>query len=638
MMALSKAMLRWKPVRRDAPHRSRLGEILLRRNLISESALAEAMLLRQQTGSRLGDVLIGQGLISYYDLYHAVAEYHGLPFADLLKEPPDVELMHAADAPVYLRFGIVPWRVTQEHIFFATCNVTPDIQGWITARYGDQAKLVITSPFDIRRAIETQFGASLEEASRLSLWEKLPLASARITLLPRQQKILYVLLGLVCGVAITAPLEAALAFILLCHLLYAVTMLFKVAVFFSGARATSVIDWPEKLAPLTARTLPVYTVIIPMYKEAATLPRMLESMKNLDYPPSKLDIKLLLEMDDGETLAAAQALRPHYQFEILRVPPGNPRTKPKACNYALHFARGEFLTIFDAEDRPEPLQLKKAVYMFRHLPEDVACLQAPLNYYNANDNLLTRFFSLEYTILFRTMLRGLERIGIPIPLGGTSNHIALSRLRELGAWDPFNVTEDADLGTRLAARGLRTAMLDSYTMEEATNRWHPWIKQRSRWIKGYMQTWLVHMRHPGALYKALGAKSFFGFQCFIGMSSFTFLTAPLVWALSLLWVFGLVQQVPLPSWLAWLMIANLFLNLITQWAFALHAARLYRDCAYQRAVTLAAILYPLYLIGHSLASYKAFWQLIFRPHFWEKTTHGVSRHIDPVALDTGLLK
>src|SRR5262249_18996924 len=154
------------------------------------------------------------------------------------------------------------------------------------------------------------------------------------------------------------------------------------------------------------------------------------------------------------------------------------------------------------------------------------CLQARLNYYNAGTNLLTRFFALEYSILFQVMLYGLEKLGIPIPLGGTSNHIALDRLRSLGEWDPFNVTEDADLGTRLASRGLRTAMIDSYTMEEAPIKIRAWINQRSRWIKGYMQTWLVHMRKPKKLYQTLGWRSFIGFQCFIGLSTFTFLSAP----------------------------------------------------------------------------------------------------------------
>ena len=372
----------------------------------------------------------------------------------------------------------------------------------------------------------------METSSRLSLWQTLPQSSARITLLPRHELAAYGLLCVAIAFAISKPAATALAVIIFCHIAYGATMLFKCLIFASGTRATRQMNWTKRLASLDERRLPVYTILVPMFRESASLPGLLEAMQNFDYPASKLDIKLLLEADDRETLNAAYALKPRYQFDIIRVPPGQPRTKPKACNYALRFAHGEFVTIFDADDRPEASQLKKAVHAFRSLPAEVVCVQARLNYYNANDNLLTRFFSLEYTILFHFMLYGLERLGIPIPLGGTSNHIALARIRELGEWDPYNVTEDADLGTRLSARGFRTAMLDSYTMEEAPNTVMPWIRQRSRWIKGYMQTWLVHMRHPVQLYRALGPKGFIGFQFFVGLSSFAFLTVPLLWGLS----------------------------------------------------------------------------------------------------------
>ncbi|MDE3061307.1 MAG: glycosyltransferase, partial [Pseudomonadota bacterium] len=337
-------------------------------------------------------------------------------------------------------------------------------------------------------------------------------------------------------------------------------------------------------------------------------------------PASKLDIKLALEADDTETIHAALALKPRYNFEIIRVPPSPLRTKPKACNYALRFARGEYVTVFDADDRPEPTQLKKAVLAFRTLPPDVACLQARLNYYNSDANWLTRFFSLEYTVLFHFLLYGLDKLGIPIPLGGTSNHMALKKLKELGEWDPFNVTEDADLGTRLAASGFKTAMLDSYTLEEAPEGVGMWLRQRSRWIKGYMQTWLVHMRRPRVLLIRLGWRGFLGFQCFVGLPGFAFLTAPVVWALPLLWLFGLVKAGPaFPAWLIGLMVANLLLNLFTQWYTTLFCALLYRKERVRMVV--AGALYPLYLFLHSLASYKALWQLAVKPHFWEKTAH-----------------
>jgi cellulose synthase/poly-beta-1,6-N-acetylglucosamine synthase-like glycosyltransferase len=358
-----------------------------------------------------------------------------------------------------------------------------------------------------------------------------------------------------------------------------------------------------------------------MYREAESIPKLLAALQQFDYPAEKLDIKLVLEEDDKETLAAAIAVKPSYNFEIIRVPASLLRTKPKACNYALRFARGEYVAIFDADDLPEPLQLKKAIATFRTCPKNVACLQARLGYYNANDNWLTRFFNLEYNLLFDYLLRGLQRFDVPLPLGGTSNHFSLVHLQTLGAWDPFNVTEDADLGIRICALGLRTEMLDSYTMEEATSTMPTWIRQRSRWIKGYMQTWLVHMRSPLLLYKTLGWRGFWGFQFFVGVASFTFLTAPITWLLALFfWRF--TDVFILPNWLLLLAIGNLVFNFISNWFMVAFCLRIGDGQIYKQVI--AVILYPFYLLLHSIASYKALYQLIVKPHFWEKTMHGIS--------------
>jgi glycosyltransferase XagB len=610
---------------------AQLGDILRQRGLINDAQLSRALALQTRSHCRLGDILIGQGMISYLALYQAVAAHFGLPFVDLLKEPPEPHLLNQAQAETYLELRALPWRRQNGKITVATCDLSKEVIVWAKQQFGPDVQFAITSPVDIRRTVEHHFSGMLEISSRLSLWQKRPQSSARTTLPPRQKQILLAtLLMATAGIGIW-PALIALSFVLFCHIVYGATMLFKCLIFTRATEAVPQINWQRKLAALDERTLPLYTVLVPMYRESESLPGLLEAMQRLDYPASRLDIKLVLEADDHETLQAAYALKPRYHFDIIRVPPGNPRTKPRACNYALRFARGELVTVFDVDDRPEKLQLKKAVQAFRDLPTDVVCLQARLNYYNANENWLTRFFSLEYTILFHFMLYGLERIGIPIPLGGTSNHISLARLKELGEWDPYNVTEDADLGTRLAARGMRTVMLDSYTMEESPNRMGAWIRQRSRWIKGYMQTWLVHMRHPARLYRTLGFKGFVGFQFFVGLSCFTYLTAPIVWMLSLLWIMQ-PHLVILPDWVMGLAIANLTFNIGMHWYLALYCAILYRR--HIGPMLLCALIYPLYLILHSVASYRALWQLIVNPHFWEKTTHGLARYIDPLAADS----
>jgi len=605
---------------------ARLGEILLRHEALGQDQLDGALVHQSNSGGRLGEVLIAQGVLSYLALYRALAEQQSLPFVNLLTDPPDEFLLKEDMIEHYLRLQILPWRrAAGGRLLVALCNDSAALREWAFAQYGD-VDFLMTSPLDIRRAVETRFTGELEAHSRNYLWQKLPFASARATFMPSQVALINVFIIGLAAAMMLAPQLSLLVLFGACHIIYALTMVFKAIIFMVGAGFAKIVkDWSRELAMLDDASLPIYTVLVPMYREPESLAGMLKAMQAMEYPIEKLDIKLVLEADDEQTIATAIALKPSYQFEIIRVPPGKPRTKPRACNYALHFARGEFVTVFDADDRPEPLQLKKAVYAFRTLPANVACLQARLNYYNAQDNLLTRFFALEYHALFNVLLPGLQYLGIPLPLGGTSNHIALSRIRELGEWDPYNVTEDADLGVRLSAQGFRTAMIDSYTMEESPNTLVAWLRQRSRWIKGYMQTWLVHMRAPAKLYRTLGLRGFLGFQFFVGLSTFAFLTAPLLWAAVLMWGMGFnwFEDFAYPDWLLWLTGFNLVFNILTNWIFSLYSAGAYPYNPL--GMRIAALLYPLYLLLHSLASYKALWQLIFRPHFWEKTMHGRAR-------------
>lgn len=218
---------------------------------------------------------------------------------------------------------------------------------------------------------------------------------------------------------------------------------------------------------LSDEELPVYSVLVPLYREAGSVPQMIGALTRLDYPGHKLDIKLILEADDAQTIVAVQSMRLSAQFQILYVPPLAPRTKPKACNYALELARGAHVVIYDAEDIPDTDQLRKAATAFHAGGPQLACLQARLNYYNPRENWLTRQFTLEYSMWFDWLLPGLQALGLPIPLGGTSNHFRTHILRRLGGWDAYNVTEDADLGLRLARSGFICAILDSSTMEEA---------------------------------------------------------------------------------------------------------------------------------------------------------------------------
>jgi hypothetical protein len=241
---------------------------------------------------------------------------------------------------------------------------------------------------------------------------------------------------------------------------------------------------------------PPYTILCPLYREAGVVPQFVEAIQKLDYPIEKLQVFFLTEVDDIETRNAIRSLSLPSHFKIIIVPDGKPRTKPRACNFGLMQAEGDYVVIYDAEDIPDPLQLKKAVLTFANHGPNLACVQAKLNFYNPHQNILTRMFTLEYALWFDLILPGLQGMRFPLPLGGTSNHFRTTTLRALGGWDAFNVTEDCDLGLRLAHYKFVTQVLDSTTFEEANSQMKNWLRQRSRWIKGYMQTYLINMRNP----------------------------------------------------------------------------------------------------------------------------------------------
>ena len=378
----------------------------------------------------------------------------------------------------------------------------------------------------------------------------------------------------------------------------------------------------EQLTALHGAELPSYTILVPMYREATVLPELVGALQRLDYPPDRLEILLLLEQDDQETRQACQEMALPAHFRIITLPDSVPKTKPKACNLGLEASRSDFLVIYDAEDRPEPDQLKKAVVTFAQAPDNVACVQAKLNYYNQRQNLLTKWFTAEYSVWFDLFLPGLTASGAPIPLGGTSNHFRTAILRELGGWDPFNVTEDCDLGVRLHKHGYRTLMMDSTTWEEANCRLFSWLRQRSRWVKGYLQTYLVHMRHPLQLLRQLGLASFFSFQMTVGGSVLCFLVNPLYWALTVVWFASHwpVLSALFPSFIYPL---GVFCLYVGNFVFVYLAIAGCMNRGYYDLVKYA-VLSPLYWLLMSIGAYKGILQMLSRPHYWEKTDHGLA--------------
>jgi cellulose synthase/poly-beta-1,6-N-acetylglucosamine synthase-like glycosyltransferase len=369
-------------------------------------------------------------------------------------------------------------------------------------------------------------------------------------------------------------------------------------------------------------------VLVPAYREPEVIGDVIAAIGALDYPADRLDVRLVLEADDEATIAAARATIAGKPIRIVLVPSAEPRTKPKACNFGLQGAPGEFVTVFDAEDRPEPLQLRRAVVALRRLGDGYACVQARLGYFNSRQNLITRWFSIEYANWFGLLLPGLVSVGAPVPLGGTSNHFHAALLRDLGAWDAFNVTEDADLGIRLARLGYAVGVLDSLTEEEANSDFVNWVKQRSRWYKGYLQTWLVHMRSPGAVHRDLGWRGVLGLHLFVLGTPLMALVNPLFWAMTIVWY---AQQ---PEGIALLFPPSVYY--IALFCFLIgNAAVVYMNLVTTRimgrpGLMAAALAVPLYWVMMSAAAAKAVFQLVCTPFYWEKTSHGLDDQPAPV--------
>jgi cellulose synthase/poly-beta-1,6-N-acetylglucosamine synthase-like glycosyltransferase len=487
---------------------------------------------------------------------------------------------------------------------------------------------------DAKSATEVREALDMEwlDRSLVGLRQAAPEMSAHTVLSVRQKIGLIGLIAALVGGAVLDGLLMLRIIVAVGTAMYAATLIYRMLLIRRGLKGSHLVQVSDQDAlAIPADQLPVYSVLVPAYKEPGVIGKIIAAISQLDYPADKLDVRLLLEADDEETIAAARTSVGSAPITIVLVPAAEPRTKPKACNFGLQSATGELVTIFDAEDRPEPLQLRRAVLALQRLGEGFACVQARLGYFNATQNMITRWFTIEYGTWFRFLLPGLVSVGAPIPLGGTSNHFRTPLLRALQAWDPYNVTEDADLGIRLARLGYSVGVLDSVTEEEANSDFVNWIKQRSRWYKGYLQTWLVHMRRPVDVHRELGWRGAFGLHLFVLGTPLTALINPLFWGLAILWF---VQK---PSGVAALFPPAVYYVALTCFVFG-NAAVIYVNVLTTQVINQpnllkAGLLVPAYWVMMSIAAVKAAFQLIFKPSYWEKTSHGLNTAVAEPAVE-----
>ena len=608
---------RLRPPVRDA---RLLGRILMDMGAITQADLDHGLALQRRIDAQLGDIFVAEGLITQTQLQQALAQQHGLSVADLRANPPDPALRELLSPDLCLRHLVVPWRHFGDILMVATAH--PDRFDALMAERG-QSRLtvlpVLAESDAIRDCIDSMHETALAAHAEFRVAPELSCRNWSRNGLIRAALAATFVVALVIGlffapVAIFSVL-AAMALITL-----GLSMAMKLAA--AAAQLWAEAREPRHAPPanVTPIRLPRVSVMVPLLREKEIAGALIRRLSRLTYPKALLDIVLVLEEQDQitrETLARTQ-LPPWMR--VIEVPAAGSglTTKPRALNYALDFCRGSIIGIWDAEDEPEADQIEQVVNHFNQAAPEVVCLQGRLDYYNARANWISRCFTIEYATWWRLIMPGLSRLGFVIPLGGTTLFFRRKELEELGGWDAHNVTEDADLGLRLARAGYRTELIPTVTHEEANCHAWPWIRQRSRWLKGFAITWAVHMRQPGQLYRELGLYRFLGLQVFFLSALSQFLLAPVFWVFFIGFLgFGFALGGPAANAdMMWFLLGCEFCTLM------LHCAAVRRP-EHRHLLGWTPTMMVYFQMG-CVAMYKALYELILRPFFWDKTQHGVT--------------
>ncbi|WP_232796347.1 glycosyltransferase [Roseovarius salinarum] len=601
--------------------RDTLGADLVQSGIISRADESLARLVQRHCDAPLARVLEAENLLREADVLAVQARRHETQVLDAEQLGAAEQRRTRADPRLLIKHGVLPVRDDTGAPFVITPD--PDALDALPADLEPavrDAQVAVATRHEVQQAAAAGNRAVLTDAAQ----RRVPATESCRTwgFAPRRR--LMITLGLLAALAaitVAFPLAVLTVLVVWAAVTLLVSAGLKTAAFV--ARVTAGGDGAaQDIAPEVSQgPLPRVSILVPLYRETEIAHALIARLTRLTYPKCLLDVILVLEEDDATTLETLAGIDLPPWIRPVVVPEGQPRTKPRAMNYALDFCEGEIIGILDAEDAPEPDQITRIARRFQSAPEDVVCLQGVLDYYNARQNWLARCFTIEYATWFRSILPGMRRLGLAIPLGGTTLYFRRAALEELGGWDAHNVTEDADLGFRLARHGYRTEMVDTVTGEEANCRLWPWIKQRSRWLKGYMATYLVHMRRPALLRRQLGRRQFWGFQAHFVSAVSQVLLAPFLWLFWLLMLGkpDLLQTIMAPPVLITLVSLFLMVEAIN---ICIHLASVSgREHGHLMKWTPTMHFYgPL----GAIAAYKALYELVFAPYFWDKTAHGHS--------------
>lgn len=597
---------------------------LVRQGVLNVRDAILARQMHRHCDAGMDRILVAEGLVTRGDLLNA----HARRFRSRQVDADEIAALDPIAVPlaprILLRYAFFPVTDRDGHpaivcgapeaLAFARAHLPADLR---------RARVLMAPREVVQAHVADHFDEILTDAAQA----RVPLAeSCRSWAHSHVGRLAWVLAGLTALIVATLFFPKAILTVLMGWAAFtlvvsAITKLLAFVARLAEGPVATVVPAVEDKTPL-----PRVSVLVPLFRETEMVHALVARLSQLTYPKCLLDVVLVLEEEDAMTQATLAQIDLPSWIRMVVVPDGQPRTKPRAMNFALDFCEGDIIGIFDAEDAPEPDQITRVARHFQQAPPEVACLQGILDYYNPRQNWLARCFTIEYATWFRTILPGMARLGFAIPLGGTTLYFRRDALEALGGWDAHNVTEDADLGFRLARHGFRTEMVATVTEEEANCRAWAWIKQRSRWLKGYMTTYLVHMRRPGLLYRQLGAWKFWGFQAHFVTALSQVVLAPFLWSF----------------WLVFLGLPHPLDPLMSRTALLAFGALLLAIEVLNLTICMASVTGPkhrhllawvptmhLYLPLGAVAAYKALYELVLKPFFWDKTQHGLSLAVAP---------
>jgi len=590
----------------------------LGRHGVSPARLAHAAVIARRQGVSADRALLAEGVVTDSFFYRALAAQLGVSFQDGPVDVMPEGMQTIADGYARLRLPLPGARW-----LFAPQGAAILRLMSLSQFGGDPPPYLMTTPSRLASAVRAAAPAQAAKQAAFSAERIDGELSARASMRARWPLVCATFLLLTSLAGVWAPVEAVARG---SALMLGLAFLASIALRLMACAASC------KPAPFCASVddaaLPHYTIVIALYREARVVRQLVRAIDRLDYPRAKLDVKFVVEIDDEATAAALRAHPPKAPNEIVVAPRGAPRTKPRALNVAMPLARGSLVAVFDAEDVPQPGQLRRAAALFATLPPEIACLQASLVIDNAPENWMTALFAMDYAALFDVYNRGLAALDLPMFLGGTSNHFRIGPLQEIGFWDAYNVTEDADLGLRLVRAGYGVRTFDSDTYEEAPGDFVALARQRTRWLKGWMQTALTHCRHPLRLFAELGWRRASAVMAMfvggvLGPLFGPFFAARFIYDTvcgDLLRPQGSVETILAGLWCS---VAALgAISLLWPLWLGLRRRGLVRH--WRKLLCL-----PLWLAMLTFAAWRAFSELWLRPFHWEKTEHGLARRETP---------